>query len=114
MRSEVPFPGLLGGLYRIIQVKSRPGIQQVLSKESYYLTMATIRITIIGETQSHPTIAVTAHSALLPLGSQRISFLKSHFRNQRRRMGNGQLPCAHQEPQRSSGELSAAREAGSA
>lgn len=61
--------------------------------------MATIRIIIIGETQSHPKMAVTAHSALLPLGSQRISFLKSHFKNQRRRMGNGQLPCAHQEPQ---------------
>lgn len=98
MRSEVPFPGLLGGFYKIIQVKSRPGIQ-VLSKGSFYLTMATINRIVIGETQSHSKTLVTAHSDLLPLGSQRISFLRSHFKNLCKKMGNGQRPCAHREPQ---------------
>lgn len=61
--------------------------------------MATINRIVIGETQSHSKMLVTAHSDLLPLGSQRISFLKSHFKNLYKKMGNGQRPCAHREPQ---------------
>lgn len=73
----MPFPGLLGVLYRITQVKSRPGIQLALRKGRHYLIMATIRIIIIGESQSHPEMSLAAHSGFLPLGSQRISFFKS-------------------------------------
>lgn len=83
----MPFSGLLGVLFRITQVKSRPGIQP--SKGRYYLTMTTIWIIIIGESQSHPQMLLTVHSGFLPLGSQKISFLKKLQKG-----GNGQLPYA--------------------
>lgn len=43
MKSEVVFLALLR-LYRVTQVKPKPGIQKVLREGSYQLTMATSRI----------------------------------------------------------------------
>lgn len=104
----MPFSGLLGVLFRITQVKSRPSIQP--SKGRYYLTMATIRIIIIGQSQSHPQMPLTVHSGFLPLGSQRISFLKEL--QKAGEMASCPVPAGS--PCSPSGGLSAVREVGSA
>lgn len=49
MRSRVPLPGLRGGLFRTTEARPRSGRQKALSKGRYYLTTATIRIIITGE-----------------------------------------------------------------
>lgn len=65
-----PLPGLLGGPYRVMQVRSTCSGRERSTHDG------SLWVTLTGESQSHPEMPPTAHTGLLPLGSQRSSFLK--------------------------------------